>query len=325
VSLDYSGTVMLIGGTTPDAVFKYNLSTPWQVNTATYSQTYNTAGQETSVSDVFVRPDGMSLFFSGTSSDRVWGYRVNNTSLSVGGQETNPTGVFFKPDGTKMYITGTTGDDVTQYTLSTPWDLGSKSHDGQSSVSSYETTPNGVYISPDGAYLFISGDIGNDVNRFAISTPWDVTSGLSYQQAFSVAGQASNVRDLWFKPDGTKMYIAENSNNVIQYSLTTPWSLTTASLEKEQTVTSSEASSIAGIAFSEDGTKLFCTDDTNNNTRDIVSFVLSTPWDIATLTYEGRIPSYDFAPKGLYLSPDGEHLAMVDQLYDRVKPFKFEA
>ena len=39
-----------------------------------------------------------------------------------------------------------------------------------------------------------------------------------------------------------------------------------------------------GIAFSNDGTKMFIADDTGNTTNDIVEYSLSTAYDISTAT-----------------------------------------
>jgi hypothetical protein len=85
------GLKMYVIGTISDAVFQYDLSTAWDVSTASF--TYPTTEY-----------------------------------FSVGSQETNPTGVFFKPDGLKMYVIGSFGDDVNEYDLSTAWDVSTASY-----------------------------------------------------------------------------------------------------------------------------------------------------------------------------------------------------
>ena len=70
------GTKLISIGSTTDSVYVYNLSTPYDISTATYS----------------------------------------SISFSVASQESTPFDLAFKPDGTKMYIVGTNGDEVNQYT-----------------------------------------------------------------------------------------------------------------------------------------------------------------------------------------------------------------
>jgi DNA-binding beta-propeller fold protein YncE len=79
------GTEFYVVGSTADAVFQYDLSTAWDLTTASYS----------------------------------------GTSFSVATQETAGSGVAFNTDGTKMFVSGRAGDDVNEYTLSTAWDISS--------------------------------------------------------------------------------------------------------------------------------------------------------------------------------------------------------
>ena len=74
------GTILLLAGITADEVHQYNLSTAWDISTASYS----------------------------------------NISFSTGGQEVNTKGIFWKPDRSKFYIIGFDGDSVYQYSSEAP-------------------------------------------------------------------------------------------------------------------------------------------------------------------------------------------------------------
>ena len=50
------------------------------------------------------------------------------TTFSVNSEETSVLGVTFSDDGTRMQILGNGSDIVRQYSLSTPWDLGTASY-----------------------------------------------------------------------------------------------------------------------------------------------------------------------------------------------------
>ena len=138
--------------------------------------------------------------------------------FSVAAQETNPTGSFFKPDGTKMYVIGSAGDDVNEYDLSTAWDVSSASYLQNFSVAAQDTFPQGIFFKPDGTKMYVTGNTGDDVNEYDLSTAWDITSA-SYLQNFSVAAQETSPQGIFFKPDGTKMYVIGNSGDAVwQYS-----------------------------------------------------------------------------------------------------------
>jgi len=52
---------------------------------------------------------------------------------------------------------------------------------------------------------------------------WDIDTAV-YEKAFDVGSQESAPRGIFFKPDGTKMYIiGTNGDEVNQYALSTAW------------------------------------------------------------------------------------------------------
>jgi len=165
---------------------------------------------------------GFTLWLTGL--DISVGYDLANAEppaygyFSVSAQETTPTGIFFKPDGTKMYVLGSTGDDVNEYDLSTAWDVTTASYLQNFSVSAQESQPQGIFFKPDGTKMYVIGFTGDDVNEYDLSTAWDVSSA-SYLQNFSVAAQETAPSGIFFKPDGTKMYVIGYTGDAVwQYS-----------------------------------------------------------------------------------------------------------
>jgi hypothetical protein len=56
------------------------------------------------------------------------------------------------------------------------------------------------------------------VNKYVLSSAWDISSA-SYSQAFSVSSQENDPQALFFKSDGTKMYVlGSGSDTVYQYT-----------------------------------------------------------------------------------------------------------
>ena len=104
------------------------------------------------------------------------------------------TGMAFSNDGAKMFVVGWIGEDINEYTLSTPFDVSTASYAGdveRFSVSEQDTAPRGMAFSNDGAKMFVVGWIGEDINEYTLSTPFDVSTA-SYAddvERFSVSEQ----------------------------------------------------------------------------------------------------------------------------------------
>jgi len=222
------GTKMYVIGRFGYDVNEYDLSTAWDVTSASYLQNFSVAAQEAFPTGIFFKPDGTKMYVIGLSGDDVNEYDLSTAwditsasylqNFSVAAQETNPQGIFFKPDGTKMYVIGTVGDDVNEYDLSTAWDVTSASYLQNFSVAAQEEFPTGIFFKPDGTKMYVIGVLGDDVNEYDLSTAWDVSSA-SYLQNFSVAAQEINPTGVFFKPDGTKMYVIGTAgDDVNEYS-----------------------------------------------------------------------------------------------------------
>ena len=324
------GTKMYITGTVGDDVNEYNLSTAWNISTASYVQTFSVSAQETAPTGLFFKPDGTKMYIIGSASDSIHAYDLSTAwdistasfsypgtnYFSVKAQEAFPTALFFKPDGTKMYVTGTSGDDVNEYNLSTAWDVSTASYAQTFSVSAQERNPNGLFFKPDGTKMYITGTSGDDVNEYNLSTAWDVSTA-SIVQAFPVYTQETNPRAVFFKPDGTKMYITGSSgDDVNEYNLSTAWNVSTASYAQNFAVGVQE-SAPQGLFFKPDGTKMyvmgFAGDDVNE-------YNLSTAWNISTASYAQNfsVGVQESVPQGLFFKPDGTKMYIIGGAADAI-------
>jgi DNA-binding beta-propeller fold protein YncE len=138
-------------------------------------------------------------------------------------QETSTLGVFFKSDGTKMYIIGASTDSVWSYTLSTAWDISTASWDAPANayfyVGAQESNPQGVFFKSNGTKMYIVGLTTRTVYEYNLSTAWNISTA-SYLQNFSVVAQGIGPQGIFFKDDGTKMYIIDNIKDaVLSYDL----------------------------------------------------------------------------------------------------------
>ena len=253
----------------------FESSNPWDVSYASEVRNFSVTTEETAPSDVFFKPDGTKMYVLGTTSDSVNEYdlraawNVSTAShvqtFSVATNETSPKGLFFKPDGLKMYVTGSSGDDVNEYHLSTAWDISTASYDSVFSVSSQATNPHGIFFKPDGLKMYIIGSINLNVNEYSLSAAWDVSTS-SYVRNFSISTNSQQPTGVFFKPDGTKMYVTSNFiGGVNEYNLSTAWNVSTASYSQ------GFAASDTGLGnafFKPDGLKMFLSTNSGDRVKE---------------------------------------------------------
>jgi sugar lactone lactonase YvrE len=249
------GTKMYVVGSLGDDVNEYNLSSAWDVSTASYLQNFIVNGQDTSPQDLFFKPDGTKMYILGGAGDDVNEYNLSSAwdvstasyvrNFSVAAQETEPQGLFFKPDGTKMYVVGSSGDDVNEYNLSSAWDVSTASYLQNFSLGG---NPQGIFFKPDGTKMYIIESVNDVVNEYNLSSAWDVSTA-SFLQGFTVNAQESSPTGVFFKDDGTTMYIIGTIRVIAyQYPLSSAWNISSISLDQWNNIAGTKWSETSGGA-----------------------------------------------------------------------------
>ena len=103
-------------------------------------------------------------------------------------------------------------------------------------------------------------------------------------------GNQNEPTGLVFNPDGTKMYVTgiNSSGDIIQYTLTTPFDISTATLSSDKcTPTDHAGGGVQGmnIRFNFDGTKFFYVNTAVDNNETVDTYSMSTAYDISTCSY----------------------------------------
>jgi len=190
-TMSTDGTKAYVLGNNQDKIFQYDLSTAWDISTASYS----------------------------------------SKSLSVASESsTTPYGVWFNNNGTKVYMVSSTTDAVFQYSLSTAWDISTGSYDSKSMSTSAEMgAPASGSFNDDGTVLFVLDS--PSVFQYNLTTAYDVSTGSYSGISFDVSPQGANAQGISFANAGKKLYIANydltTNPEIDQYSTV----LTTASLD----------------------------------------------------------------------------------------------
>ena len=260
---------------------------------------------------------------AGTETAGSVGYSLSSASydsksFSTLAQNGNASGVFFKPDGTKAYVVGPATNAVLyQYGLSTAWDASTGSYDSVS----FTLTDNAgnVFFKPDGTSMYVMNSTDDALDQYNLSIAWDITSS-SYSQSFSHATQDDNAKGIFFKPDGTKMYIAGWTNDkVYEYNLSTAWDISTASYVQDLSIRPDITNpNPTGVFFTPDGLSMFV--NTLAPASYISKYSLSVAWDISTATYNSFLDVIGVAtsPYQIAFKPDGTKMFVVSPTTDGV-------
>ena len=226
--------MFVIGDDGRGEINEYTLSTPFGISTPDSVDAFSVSSQEPSPTGMAFSNDGTRMFVIGNGTGgSINEYTLStpfdlstasftNVNFSVSPQDMNPTGMAFSNDSTTMFVVGLNKSDVNEYTLSAPFGISTATFVDAFSVSSQESSPTGMAFSNDGARMFVIGDDGDDVNEYALSTPFDISTA-AFVDAFSVSSWESSPTGMAFSSDGTKMFVIGDGagrSNINEYALT---------------------------------------------------------------------------------------------------------
>lgn len=264
IAFNTDGTKMFVVGDTVDDVNEYALSTGFDVSTASFVSSFSVAAQETAPRDIAFNNNGTKMFITGPIGDDVneytlsTGFDISTASFvdrfSVASQETAPTGLGFNPDGTKMYVVGAAAQNINEYTLSTGFDVSTASFVDSFSLSAQDTGPRSFSFNTDGTKMFVVGSGGQDINEYALSTGFDISTA-SFVNNFSVSAQDTNPWGIAFNTDGTKMFVVGLTGDAVyEYStISSSLSLGTGSFASADVGKTIEANSGEFVLTATDG------------------------------------------------------------------------
>lgn len=213
-----------------------------------------------------------------------FGTDINNvkllTSASISSQTSGVNGICFSGDGTKVYITNDSEQKIYQYSLSTPWNISTKSFSGQAALSS-STKASDLFLSPDGKYAFVlhsssAGAASDQILRYTLSTNWDITTtGSLVKYPFT---HDNNPDGMCFSRDGKNLYVVGSANDrIYQKQLSTSWDLSTTGALLQYSLTG--LISPRAINISDDGKRIYVLD---GDGKRIYYYILSTEYDVTT-------------------------------------------
>jgi sugar lactone lactonase YvrE len=293
ISLSDDGTRMYIIGVQA-TLFQYTLSVARDISSAVLEGSLDFSNIDIFPLDIYVPSgDGFTMLIAGAESRTVYRIEAPETQWDfigadisfdykfVGSQQANPQDVVMSSDGTKAYVTANGTGTISQYNLTTPWKLYTAVFSGNSfSVSAQESQPRGfaingavttqenipqaVDLSPDGFEMYVMGQGSDSVHRYTLGTAFNVSTAV-FINSFSVNSEDAQPQGLRFALDGSSFFMTGNvSDTLYQYTLGTPWDITTASLFGSQYVGNKVRTPTGVSVKADDGLGLFVVGGINN-------------------------------------------------------------
>ena len=224
-------------------LIEYSLTTPFDISTATISFTGGTpkgtaltcaaegVGQMNYPHSIEFNPDGTRMFVTtnegiGSLSFGVWQFKLttpwDSTTLVCEkiyevaiGDENQLRTLAFKPDGTRMFIGGIKNDKLRQYDLANPFDLRSGVTPGgtSDSLNSADGSMRNIQFNPDGTQLFFAGNENTRMNKYSLSTAYDITTLSSTFTTFDLGSRTNNMMGFIFASNFTKLFVTSDDGS----------------------------------------------------------------------------------------------------------------
>jgi hypothetical protein len=229
IAFKSDGTIMYLVGSGSDTIRRYDLSTGWDITTATFIGSSPNVGDATP-SDIYLKEDGTKIYLTASTADTIREFDLTTPfdistltfvqAFSVVDRENNPTGLFFSDDGLNMYVVGTQFDTVLQYSLSTAWNISTASFTRQFSVGQYSSSPQSIDFDLDGTRMYIVGSTRDHIQRYDLSTGWDISTAVFFGETY-VGHEELTPLGIWVENSLNKVFVVGSSTDrVYEYAIT---------------------------------------------------------------------------------------------------------
>ena len=245
-------------------------------------------------------PDGTKMYLLDGGNHNVYQYSTSTTENVT--KFDLSTGVFFKhsPATDVKYKFINPQDDtyietvqleVTNAGTVIGYDLANASYSNKmANLNATAQDMEGIFFKPDGLTFYaVTKKNADSVKQYSLTTAWDIsTCSTTATASKDVSTENNSMEGLFFKPDGTKMYLAGQYPNqeVYEYDLSPAWDLSSASYNSVSVDVSADTAP-RDITFKPDGTKMYLSDSNY-----VEEYALSPAWDITSATHTVRSSAF---------------------------------
>ena len=224
------GDKMYVVETDNSVIIEYNLSSSWEISTASYIQNISTL--DIGVAHIYFKNDGSKLYQSSINSDAIIQFTCSKAwnissctsdNKNVSSKGNAPTGFSISPDGYTLLMIdrGTGYDKILQFSLTTPWDISTATYD-DINLSTQSFVPEGLFVSSDGYHLYESDDIDARIYKYNCLSSWDLSSCSYSGDSYNLGIYGTGV---FWKDDGEIFYFTKKDEAIYQRNITSEYSL----------------------------------------------------------------------------------------------------
>lgn len=181
MAFNNDGSKIFMVGFVTNAIYEYNLTTPFDLSTKSAVQ----------------------------------------VSTSVATEDTAPQGIAFNSDGSKIFVVGGFNEEIYEYNLTTSFDLSTKSAvQASASVTTEDTAPQGMAFNNDGSKIFMVGSSNDSIYEYRLAVPFNLLTISAVQVIRSVTTEDTTPTGIAFNNDGSKMFmVGSDSDSIHEYNL----------------------------------------------------------------------------------------------------------
>ena len=185
----------------------------------------------------------------------------------------------------QVYMVNGKASNIWHYTMSIGWDLNTIQFAGK--YVDYTNIHSSQYtfaISNDGTYAFSWGGTTDDLVRYTMAAPYDISTMVEDQRVTDWTTTALTTMEL--STDGTKLYTASTAVGIREHTFSSAHDLTTLSTYSSGTNFTDSEHYLDGhyFSFGNSGSTLFINGETTL-LHAMLQYDLSTPYDISTATW----------------------------------------
>tara|TARA_Y100001951_G_scaffold104996_1_gene119154 strand:- start:2679 stop:4652 length:1974 start_codon:yes stop_codon:yes gene_type:complete len=296
ITFNNDGTKLFVLDNT-EFIFQYNLSTAFNLSTASYSNISHQLTEDTSQNKALTfSADGTKMYVTGNSVGKVFQYstsvNINSLDLSTGSvfnltptsssrvDLTNPAASGTNSGATLLINGAGTTADITAIANGK-----TASAEGSNGPNAFSSNPTCFVWKPDGTKIFYHLSGNRDTYHATLSTAFDLSTWTNVASN-PVTPSSSTIFGIAFNDDGTKFY-ENNGSQIRQFNLSSAYDLSSignSDSGADETLTISGGSSTS-LHFGNNGTRLYAFKE-NTSSSGFYQFNLTTGYDISTATQQ---------------------------------------
>jgi len=248
--------------------------------------------------DVRVSPDGTVLFtVEGTSIQRMTlstAYDITTGSYAgsynANGVSSAFQGFAFNPNGQQLYLIDSGGEQIHRVYFPTGFVLSNETP--QASIGVYLGNSLGIDISDNGLHIYVSSTNGL-VTQKVLSNAYNSGGGFSASHQLDVGAAnltssytGDRLEGLSISPDGTKLLVAIYPSTIAEYTLSTPYYVSSATLTASYS-TAAKSAYNTGVDWLNSGSNFVISSrqDASGSSEDKVHMFTSSAFTMPTSQY----------------------------------------